>query len=331
MILNGTEKSALLLMLIGSDQAGEVLKNLTPLEVQELVKSMVNIKNISTKKLNEILCECYDIAVQNNALNSNFNDKYISDMLLKALGEKKGNSLLQETLEIRNAKSSIRSLNDMKPEQLAFLLSNEHLQIITTILIYLNKNQSAQVLSFFNDKKRAEIISRITEFHGIEESCLLELNRVINNLIQNKKLIFTEKGGIKTAVNILSSMKKIDEKNTIKNIRLFNQNLASNILKEIFSFKNIVDLDDKYIQIVIQNIEREKLYVALQNTDSIIKEKFFKNMSNVESNQLSLRLEKKSYISNSSIQNEQKLILIMVRNIIDNGNISLKNLRDYYV
>ncbi|QCI19655.1 MAG: flagellar motor switch protein FliG [Buchnera aphidicola (Brevicoryne brassicae)] len=331
MILNGIEKSALLLMSIGADQAGEVLKNLTPFEVQELVTSMVNIKRISTEKLNEILCEFYDIVIKNNTLLSNFDDKYLSDMLSRALGEKKANYLLQETLEIHNAKTSIESLNYMKSDQLAFLLNNEHPQIITTILIYLDKNQSAQVLSSFDDKKRAEIISRITEFHGIEDSSLVELSKVINNLIKNKKLILSEKGGIKTAVSILNAMKIKDEKSTLKKINLFNKDLADTILKEMFLFKNIIDLDDKYIKIIIQNIEKEKLYVALQNTDSIIKEKFFKNMSDVESSKLSLSLEKKSYISDASIKNEQKLLLIMIKSIVDNGSISLKNLREYYV
>lgn len=89
MILNGTEKSALLLMSIGSDQAGEILKNLTPFEVQELITTMLNMKRVSTKKLNETLHECYDLAVKNNAFNCNNSDNYLMDMLTKALGEKK--------------------------------------------------------------------------------------------------------------------------------------------------------------------------------------------------------------------------------------------------
>ncbi|QCI17489.1 flagellar motor switch protein FliG [Buchnera aphidicola (Acyrthosiphon lactucae)] len=330
MILNGTEKSALLLITIGSDQAGEILKNLTPFEVQELITAMVNIKRVSHKKLHEILTECYDLAIKNNILNCNNSDKYLVNMLTKALGEKKGNSLLQEALEIRNAKICIEALNYMKAEQVAFLLDNEHPQIITTILVYLDKNQSAQVLSFLSDEKQSEIILRIIEFRGIEESSLVELNKVINNLLQNKKLILSEKGGIKTAAQILNSMKMKNEKKTIKKISIFNQKLADRIVEEMFLFDNLVDIDDKHIKVLIKNIEKEKLYIALQNTNSSIREKFFKNMSQTESNELSLSLQKKSYISKNSIKNEQKLILIMIKSIIENGKISLKTLREYY-
>ncbi|WAI18205.1 MAG: flagellar motor switch protein FliG [Buchnera aphidicola (Acyrthosiphon caraganae)] len=330
MILNGTEKSALLLIAIGSDQAGEILKHLTPFEVQELITAMVNIKRVSTQKLNEILLECYNLAIKNNAFNCNNSEKHLTKMLTKALGEKHGSSLLQEALEIRNAKISIKALNYMKAKKIAFLLDNEHPQIVTTILIYLDKNQSAQVLSLLSDKKRAEIILRIIDFRGIEESSLVELNKVINNLLKNKKLILSEKGGIKTAAQILNSMKIKYEKETIKKISKFNEPLADKIIKEMFLFENLVDLDDRYIKLVIKNIEKEKLYIALQNTNLAVREKFFKNMSESDSNKLSLRLQKKSYISDISIKNEQKLILIMIKSIVENGKISLKNLSEYY-
>ncbi|MCU4137136.1 flagellar motor switch protein FliG [Buchnera aphidicola (Sitobion miscanthi)] len=331
MILNGIEKSALLLMSIGTDQAGKILKHLTSFEVQELITAMVNIKRVSTQKLNETLLECYNLAMKSNIFNCNNSDEYLIKMLTTALGEKQGNFLLQEALEIRNAKTCIEALNYMKAKQVAFLLDNEHPQIITTILIYLNKNQAAQVLSFLSDKKRAEIILRIIDFRGIEESCLVELTQVINNLLKNKKLVLSDQGGVKTAVQILNSMKVQHEKETIKKISKLNVELADKIIKEMFLFENLVDLDDKYIKLAIENIEKEKLYIALQDTNSLIREKFFKNMSEIESRKLSLSLQKKSYISNTSIQNEQKLILIMIKSIIKNGNVSLKNLREYYV
>jgi flagellar motor switch protein FliG len=146
MILNGTEKSALLLMSIGSNQAGEILKQLTPFEIQKLITSMVDLKRVSTEKLNEILSECYNLAIKDNSFNCNNSDSYLFDMLTKALGEKKGNSFFQEALDIRNAKTSIQLLNCIKAEELAHLLDDEHAQIIATILVYLDTNQSLSLI-----------------------------------------------------------------------------------------------------------------------------------------------------------------------------------------
>ncbi|QIE01830.1 flagellar motor switch protein FliG [Buchnera aphidicola] len=331
MSLNGIEKSALLLMTIGAEQAGEILKNLTPYEVQELIASMINIQSVSNKKLQEVLLECYNLAIKNNIFNYNNSDEYLLKMLTEALGDKAGNSILQEALEIRNAKISIKALNYISAQKIACLLKDEHPQVITTILVFLHQKQSAQILTFFNQEKRAEIILRITEFHGVEEGILIELNKVIKNLINNKKIVLSERGGVKTAVKILNSMDIKKEKETIQIIKTFNKTLAKSIIDEMFLFENIVDLDDKYIKIIIQNLEREKLYIALINTTVAVREKFFKNMSDKESKSISNRLNEKSYISSVSIKNEQKLILIMIHNILKNGDLSLENLREYYV
>lgn len=194
MTLNGTEKSALLLMSIGADQASEVLKYLTPFEVQELVASMVNMNQFSNSTLNQVLTECYNLFMKNNNLVYNNNDEYISDMLIKAIGDKKANILLNDALETRNIKMSIESLNLMDPAKLADLLEEQHSQIITTILVYLNKNQAAQVLSYLNKEKRIEIIIKISEFNGLEETKFIELKNIINNLIKKKKFTFSDKG-----------------------------------------------------------------------------------------------------------------------------------------
>jgi flagellar motor switch protein FliG len=114
-------------------------------------------------------------------------------------------------------------------------------------------------------------------------------------------------------------------------INLLNKKLTRKIVKEIFLFDNIVKIEDKYVQCLIENLEKEKLFIALQGTSMSVRNKFFKNMDMEKAKKLSFYLEKKSYISDVAIKNEQKLILMMFKNILDNGIFSLKKLGKYYV
>ncbi|QNS01817.1 MAG: flagellar motor switch protein FliG [Buchnera aphidicola (Pentalonia nigronervosa)] len=330
MILNGIKKSALLLMSLGSDQSAEILKHLTTFEIRELTNYIANMQQFSKKTLDQVLLECYDALQKNDAFNFN-SDKYLSNMLIKALGEDYGNTLSKHALEMREAQLYIDCLNKIDPKKVAILLENEHLQVVTTILIHLDMNQAATVLSYFDDKKRAEIIFRITEFNGIEKSSLAELKNVIDNLLNNDTLTSSDKGGIKVATKILNFMKIKCEKKTIKTLSTFNRELAKKIIQERFEFTNLVHLNDKYIKLLLQHIEKEKLFIALKNTSVDVQNKFIKNMSQHEIDELRKNFQKTSYISNEAIKNEQKLILIMIRSIIENGNVLLKNLREYYV
>ena len=115
--LTGTDKSVILLMTIGEDRAAEVFKHLSQREVQILSAAMANVRQISNKQLTEVLSEFEQEAEQFAALNVNAND-YLRSVLVKALGEERAASLLEDILETRDTASGIETLNFMEPRTL---------------------------------------------------------------------------------------------------------------------------------------------------------------------------------------------------------------------
>lgn len=138
--LTGTDKSVILLMTIGEDRAAEVFKHLSQREVQTLSAAMANVTQISNKQLTDVLAE-FEQAEQFAALNINAND-YLRSVLVKALGEERAASLLEDILETRDTASGIETLNFMEPQSAADLIRDEHPQIIATILVHLKRAQS---------------------------------------------------------------------------------------------------------------------------------------------------------------------------------------------
>lgn len=134
MSLTGTEKSAILLMTLGEDRAAEVFKHLSSREVQQLSGTMASMSQVSHKQLNEILREFEDDAEQYAALSVNASD-YLRSVLVKALGEERAASLLEDILESRETTTGMETLNFMEPMSAADLIRDEHPQIIATILV----------------------------------------------------------------------------------------------------------------------------------------------------------------------------------------------------
>lgn len=126
--LTGTDKSVILLMTIGEDRAAEVFKHLSQREVQTLSAAMANVTQISNKQLTDVLAEFEQEAEQFAALNINAND-YLRSVLVKALGEERAASLLEDILETRDTASGIETLNFMEPQSAADLIRDEHPQI----------------------------------------------------------------------------------------------------------------------------------------------------------------------------------------------------------
>ena len=203
--LTGTDKSVILLMTIGEDRAAEVFKHLSQREVQTLSAAMANVTQISNKQLTDVLAEFEQEAEQFAALNINAND-YLRSVLVKALGEERAASLLEDILETRDTASGIETLNFMEPQSAADLIRDEHPQIIATILVHLKRAQAADILALFDERLRHDVMLRIATFGGVQPAALAELTalqllpRLNDGLVITQGFIGSENKGRTTTL-----------------------------------------------------------------------------------------------------------------------------------
>ena len=265
-------------MTIGEDRAAEVFKHLSQREVQTLSAAMANVTQISNKQLTDVLAEFEQEAEQFAALNINAND-YLRSVLVKALGEERAASLLEDILETRDTASGIETLNFMEPQSAADLIRDEHPQIIATILVHLKRAQAADILALFDERLRHDVMLRIATFGGVQPAALAELTEVLNGLLDGQNLKRSKMGGVRTAAEIINLMKTQQEEAVITAVREFDGELAQKIIDEMFLFENLVDVDDRSIQRLLQEVDSESLLIALKGAEQPLREKFLRNMS----------------------------------------------------
>ena len=97
MQIGGVEKAAILLLVIGEQDAAEVMKHMGPKEVQSLGAAMANLGNVSREMVRMVLAEFCDIVDSQTSLGLEAED-YIRNVLVKALGEDKADSLIDRIL-----------------------------------------------------------------------------------------------------------------------------------------------------------------------------------------------------------------------------------------
>ena len=213
-------------MTIGEDRAAEVFKHLSQREVQTLSAAMANVTQISNKQLTDVLAEFEQEAEQFAALNINAND-YLRSVLVKALGEERAASLLEDILETRDTASGIETLNFMEPQSAADLIRDEHPQIIATSLVNLKRAQAADILALFDERLRHDVMLRIATFGGVQPAALAELTEVLNGLLDGQNLKRSKMGGVRTAAEIINLMKTQQEEAVITAVREFDGELAA--------------------------------------------------------------------------------------------------------
>lgn len=328
--MNASDKSAIVMLTLGDGLAAEVFKHLNTHEVKLISSSMVNMGGFTHEQLAEVLKEFQRDSSEYAALSVNTNE-YLRSVLVKALGEERASSLLEDLLDSQQGTNGIETLNFMEPQTVFDLIRDEHPQIIATILVHLKRGQAADVLSKFDDRERNDIMLRIATFGGVQPAALQELTEVLNGLLHGQNLKRSKMGGVRPAAEILNLMKSQQEEAAIEAVREFDQELAQKIIDEMFLFENLVGIEDRSIQRILQEIENESLIVALKGAEGPLREKFFRNMSRRQADIMKEDLGSRGPIRMSQVEAEQKSILLIVRRLAETGEVVIGGSEDAYV
>ena len=319
---DGVEKSAIFLMTLGESEAAEVLKYLEPKEVQKISSAMMTLKNLNREQIAQVFHDFIVSASSKTTIGMDSND-YIRGMLTKALGNDKAAGLLDRIMHNSDT-SGIESLKWMDPGAVAEMIGNEHPQIIATILVHLEPDQAAEIMKMFTDRTRNDVLLRISTLDGVQPVALRELNDVLGKLMtgggSGKK---TLQGGVATAAEILNFMGGTLEAEMMENVRNYDPELAQKIEDKMFVFEDVMEIDDRGIQLILREVQSESLIVALKGANEELREKIFKNMSQRAAEMMREDLESKGPVKLSDVEANQKEILKIVRRLADEGQISL--------
>src|SRR5699024_2717545 len=144
--------------------------------------------------------------------------------------------------------------NLMEASSVSEMIRDEHPQIIATILVHLERRQAAEVLELFDEKLRDDVVLRIATFSGVQPAALQELTEVLGGMLDGQNLKRSKMGGVRTAAEILNLMNSSQEETVIEAMRSHNEELAQRIIDEMFLFENLLNVDDRGIQLILKEI-----------------------------------------------------------------------------
>ncbi|MBT00664.1 MAG: flagellar motor switch protein FliG [Oceanospirillaceae bacterium] len=320
--LSDIEKAAILLISLGESDAAEVLKHLGPKEVQRIGEAMTKLDNVPQSRVESVVTDFLGVVGDQTGIGIN-NDRYIKAMLNQALGEEKAKTLIDRILMTTNT-SGLDTLRWMEPRQVAEILRYEHPQIQAVVVAYLDPDQAASVLSFFDDKVRIELVMRIAALDRIQPQALQELNDMLETQFTGTRTSQTTTlGGVRQTADIMNYLESTIEAELMDAIKDTDENLAQEIQDLMFVFDNLLDVDDRSIQVILREISTDVLVVALKGADTALQEKIFKNMSKRAAELLRDDLEAKGPVRVSEVEGAQKEILSVARRLADEGEIVL--------
>ena len=320
--LSGTQKSAILMMLLGEEEASEILKNLSPREVQHLGAAMYSVQGLDQDMVNRVLDEFLAIIKEQTSLGLGAGN-YIRNVLNKALGEDKAQSVLSR-ITPSSSDRPIEILDWMDARSISELVIDEHPQIIALVISYLDFGLGADVLMLLPDEIQSDVIGRIATLETVQPDALRELEDVMQRKFKaNTTLRATQVGGVKAAARIMNFTKQDMEARIMKELAKGDKLLMQGIQEAMFVFDNLLGSDDKSLQTLMRNVDTEDLVLALKGADEALREKLFSCMSARAAANLADEMEALGPVRLTEVQEAQKRIINVARRLSDEGSIVL--------
>ncbi|AGI74750.1 flagellar motor switch protein (plasmid) [Octadecabacter arcticus 238] len=320
--MTGTQKSAILMMLLGEEEAAEILKNLSPREVQHLGGAMYAVRNTNQQAVNAVLDEFLAIIKKQTSLGLGAGN-YIRNILNRALGEDKAQSVLSR-ITPASSERPIEILDWMDARSIAELLQDEHPQIIALVTSYLDYSQASDVLNLLPEDLQAEIVQRIATLETVDPQALRELEQVMQMKFKaNTSLRSTKVGGIKAAAKIMNFTKANTEKRILTSIKRNDKDLMQAIQDNMFTFDNLGMSDDRSLQTLLRSVEPEDLIMALKGAPEDLQIKLFGCMSTRAAANIKDEMDVLGPVRLTEVQTAQKKIIESARKMSDEGTIVL--------
>ncbi|WP_088330421.1 flagellar motor switch protein FliG [Lacimicrobium sp. SS2-24] len=320
--LEGVEKAAMLLLSLSEEDAAQILKHLEPKQVQKLGSSMASIEDMTQNKITAVHKHFIE-EIQNYSTIGFQSQEFVKKALTAALGEDKAANLIDQILMGGGAKG-LDSLKWMDSKQVASIIRNEHPQIQTIVLSYLEAEQSAEIMAQFPEKVRLDLMMRIANLEEVQPAALQELNEIMEKQFAGQAGAQAAKmGGLKSAADIMNYLDTNIEGQLMDAIREQDEEMSQQIQDLMFVFDNLADVDDRAIQTLLREVQQEALLKAIKGADDNLKDKITKNMSKRAAEMLLDDLEAMGPVRISEVEAAQKEILSVARRLADAGEIML--------
>jgi len=318
--LRPEEKAAALVVAVGSSAASGMLDHLNEDEVEQLATEVAKIGRLRQETIDQVFLEVYEAAKSDEVYAAGGVD-YARDMLTQ-WNSTQGPEMLERML---NDLESIPFgfVRHIEPEKLGDILSEEHPQTVAVVLAHQPAAYAATVLKAFTEDFQAQVAVRVGKMGRISG----EVIRSIEDVLKRRLGPVTEddpgvaRGGVKELANVLNNSDRSTERAVMERLREIDEELADEVRALMFVFDDLVTLDDRSIQRVLQDVQAQELALALKGANGEVTDAIMRNMSSRAKESLLEEIDLLGPVRRSDVDVARTKVIAAVRVLEEAGEI----------
>jgi flagellar motor switch protein FliG len=331
--LSGTQKAAILLMCMGRERAGRVMKMMRESEVEEIATEIARQQIVKKNDADSVLVEFSTIAQARESYASG-GVEVAKELLQASLGAERAQELI-DRLAASIAEAPFEFLRKADPRQVLSFLRDEHPQTIALVMAHMHPNQASLVLGGLPEDVQREVSVRIAKLDRTSPEVVSHIEsalaRKFSTVVSNQSQDATSQDGLQLLVDILNRSDRATERSIFEGLETSSADLADAVRSRMFVFEDIVQLDDKAIQLILRQVDVKQLAVALKGVRVEVKTKIIKNMSERAGQNLEEEIVLLGPVRMKQVEEEQVAIVRVIRALEEQGQLVLARGGDEFV
>ena len=318
--LTAPEKAAILMVALGEEAAGDVMKYLADFEIEELTHVITELKSLPTQ-LQDYILEEFEQHLMAGEWVSQGGADFARAALERAVGPRKAQEILDRILT--NVSSGFYMLKNVAPEQIAPFISHEHPQTIALILSQLEAAQGAGILAQLPERIQSEVAYRIATLDNITPAVLKQIEESLETNLKDLLGGNKDVGGPKVVADMLNLTGTSVEKQVLEKLDAQDPEVAETVRNMMFVFEDVQKLTDREIQTILREVEQKDLVIALKAASEEVKEKLLGNMSERVRSFIEEEMEFLGPMRLSEVEEVQLRIVQKIRQLEEQGQVTI--------
>lgn len=318
---SGLEKATALLLTLGVDLSSKVLQYLGEGEIEQVLLALSKAGSIPADSRRQVMQEAYELSIS-GAGSMGGGAEYSRQLLARAVGPRRGAEIL-ERISAHQQLSSFEMLRNADPAQVATLLQDELPQTIALVLSYLEAKVAADILTSFPKDLQIEVVLRLAAMDRVSPQVVQVVEKNLKNKLSGvlNEADFRATGGVSFLVKMMNQVDRGIQKSIFEALDTTNPKLVEEIHANMFTFDDLVKLDDKTMQRVTRDISKADLALALKAGSERLKDLVFRNLSERAAENLREEIEVLGPQLAKNVYSAQRRIVDAVRSLEEAGEI----------
>jgi flagellar motor switch protein FliG len=325
--LDGRQKAAILLVSLGPARAAEIFGHLKEDEIEALSLDMAKLNQVPSDLSHEVIGELVDTCLAQGYM-AEGGVEYARDVLERSVGPERAR-LIVGRLSAAIERRPFEFLRRTPPEQIHAFIRNEAAQTIGLVIANLHTELAAQVLALLEPEEQAEVAMRIGTMRETSPEVIEAVESVLRQRLSNViSQDYADAGGVQSLAEILNHTDRGTERNVLDSLAQVDAELADEVRMLLFTFEDIVKLDDRSIQLVLKEVDSKDLGVALRGVGKDVQDRIFGNMSERGGEMLAEEMEYMPAQKRVVVEEAQGRIVAVVRRLEEAGGIVISRGND---